>query len=319
MISDVEIDELRRICEERKITPEQILEERVALLQEKILNSQGELIGAVTRDYEQRSYDRTSVHYSLEEVLYIGLITQKTRFPIKGDSYEVFLSGISKPYSLEVNSSWERDFIERNDESFGNWLTDHWRLLYFMDKPKEVPGDSWKHGCFGSHSTVFQTEKPRLELYIGNQQTIPFLQQNLEGWRYLQLAKLLKYDLPVTDNMKKKIENEQLNIFDEIRATEAKVRQLTKEKERRVELTKATDGVIHHGTYIELTDEFIENLKYNPQIRESRNRILELLKTVIKRGYHETGMQVDRQLDAGVIMKIDLKDFFSQRKTMFEL
>lgn len=319
MISNVEFEELKKIYEERKVTPEQLLEERVAPLQERISKSQGELIGALTRDYKQCSHGMTHVHYSLRKTLYTGLITPKTRFPIKGDSFGVFFLGVDKPHSLEINSSWERDFREGNDGSFGNWMTDHWKLLYFMDKPAEVPEDSWEHGCFGSHSTAFPTERPRLELYIGNQQTIPFLQQNLEGWRYLQLAKLIGYNLPMTDDIARKVEDEQLKIFDDMRTTEAKVRSLTKEKEKRIELAKSTDGAIHHGFYIELTDEFVENLRYNPQIRESRERGLGLLKTAIKRGYHETGMQVDRQLDAGVVMRINLKDFFAQRKTMFEL
>jgi len=319
MVVNVEFDKLKRICEEKKVTPEQLLEERVAPLQERISKSQGELVGALTRDYEQCSHGMTPIHYALRETLYTGIITQETRFPIKGDSFGVFFLGVDKPYSLEINSSWERDFREGNDGSFGNWMTDHWRLLYFMDKPTEVPEDSWQHGCFGSHSTAFPTEKPRLELYVGNQQAILFLQQNLEGWRYLQLSKLLGYDLPVTDGVAKKVEEEQLKIFDEMRATESKVRSLTKKKDRRVKLANETDGAIHHGAYIELTDEFVENLRYNPQIRESRDRVLRLLKTAIKRGYHETGMQVDRQLDAGVVMRIDLKDFFAQRKDMFEL
>jgi len=319
MISNAEFDELKKICEDRKITPEQLLEERVAPLQKKISGSQGELVGALTRDYNQCSHGMTPVHYASRETIYTGIITPETRFPIRGDSFGVFLLGVNKPYSLEINSSWERDFQEGNDGSFCNWMTDPWRLLYFMDKPAEIPEDSWQHGCFGSHSTVFPTEKPRLELYVGDQQTLPFLQQNLEGWKYLQLAELLSYDLPITEAIRKKVEDEQLKIFDSVRATETKVCSLTNEKERRVKLAKATDGAIHHGAYIELTDEFVENIRYNPQIRESRDRVLGLLKTAIKRGYHETGMQVERQLDAGVVMRINLKEFFAQRKVMFEL
>ena len=319
MISNVEFDKLKRICEDRKITPEQLLEERIAPLQERISKSQGELVGALTRDYKPCSHGMTPVYYSLRETLYTGVIGLQTRFPIKDNSFEVFLLGVDKPYSLEINSSWERDFREGNDGNFDNWMTDHWKLLYFMDKPAEIPEDSWQYDCFGSHSTAFPTEKPRLELYIGNQQAIPFLQKNLEGWRYSQLSNLLGYDLPVTEGIAKKVEDEQLTIFDEMRKTESKVRSLTKEKERRVEIANVTDGAIHHGAYIELTDEFVENMRHNPQIRESRDRILGLLKTAIKRGYHESGIQVDRQLDAGVVIRINLKDFFAQRKDMFEL
>jgi len=318
MHSDVGSEELRKICEEKKVNIEKLLEEKVAPLQERISKSQGELIGALTRNYEQCSHGMP-VYYSLRKTLCTGIITPETRFPIKEDSFEIFLLGINKPYSLEINSEWERDFKEGNEGRFENWTTDHERLLYLMDKPPEIPEDSWVHGCFGSHSATVSTKKPRLELYIGNQQTISFLEQNLGGWRYLQLAKLLGYSLPITNEISKKVEDEQLKIFDDMRQIEAKVRSLKKEKAKRVELVKATGGAIHHGAYTELTDEFVENLRYNPQIRENRDKVLRLLKTAIERGYHETGIQVERPLDAGVVMRINLKDFFAQRKTMFEL
>ncbi len=267
-----ELEEIKRICKERRIKPEQLLEEMIAPLKERISNSPGELIGALTRNYERCSHGITPAHYALRETLYMGLITPETKFPTKGNSFAVFLSGIDKPHSLEINSGWERDFTKEKGRSFSDWRTDSHKLLYFRDKPPEIPEDSYKHGCFGSHSTAFPTEKPRLELYAGNQQTFPFLQQNLEGWRYTQLSKLLEYELPITEKMTKKIEEEQLKIFDEMRKTGA-----------------------------------------------GKDRIFELLKTAIKRGYHETGMQVNRQLDAGVVMKISLKDFFAQKKARFEL
>jgi hypothetical protein len=216
MFSNAEFEKLKSICEERKITPEKLLEEKFAPLQKKISKSQGELIVALTRDYKQYSHGMTPIHYFLNETLYAGIITPRTKFPIKGYPFEFFLLGINKPHSLEIDISWEKDFKKRDDERFGNSRIGYLNLLYFMDKSPEIPDDSWEHGGFGSYSTVFPTEKPRLELYIGDQQSIPFLQQNLEGGKYLQLAKLLEYDLPVTDNMQKKVRYEQSRIFNDI-------------------------------------------------------------------------------------------------------
>ncbi len=317
MIS-AEFDELMGICKDRKIRPEQLLEERILPLQEKISNSQGELIGAITRNYERCPHGMNLSYHVSRETLYAGVITSETKFPRKAGSFGAFLLGIDNPYSLEINSSWERDFRKSNNGGFDSGAINLWNLLYFMDKPAEIPKDSWKQGCFGGYDLIPPTEKPRLELYIGNNQTIPFLQQNLEGWRYLQLSKLLGYDLPITEDVRKKIEEEQLKIFDEMRKTESKAGLLAKEKERRIEIANS-GGAIHHGTHIELTDEVAENLRYNPQIVEGRDKVLRLLRTAINRGYHENGIKVNRELDAGVVMKINLRDFFSQRKDKFGL
>lgn len=270
-----ELEELKKVCEDKKITIDQLLEEKVTPLYKKISSSQGELIGALTRNYEQCSHGMIPVHYSLKEILYTGLITPETKFPKKEDLFIEFLSGINKAYSLDLNSYWERDFKECNEKKFRNFKIDRWNLLCFMDRPVEIPKDSWRHSCYGSSTTCPFTKKPRLELYIGDKQTIPFLQKKLEGWRYLQLSEILEYNLPVTDYVTKKIEKEQLEIFDKIKLKESK--------------------------------------------NSQRKEIMKLLETAIKRGYHETGMQIEKQLDAGIIMKINLKDFFTQRKEMFKL
>jgi len=264
---DAEFQELMGICNERNITPEKLLEEKVAPLQELISKSQGELIGALTRGYEQCSHGMSSIHYGLGEILYAGIITSKTRFPSKKDSVGLgdFLFGIEKSHSVRLNSGSGEDFVKRDNGIFGSWMKDYWGLLYFMDRPPQVPENSVKYGCFGIQSTAYPIEKPRLELYLGNKQTLPFLQENLEGWRYLRLSKLLGCDLSVNDELAKKIEGEQLELFDKMRET-------------------------------------------------SGDKFLSLLRTAIKRGYHEIGGVVQREIDAGVIMQINLKEFFSQKK-----
>jgi len=317
MFSKSEIEEIKKTCNERKITPEKLLEKKLAPFNEKISQFKGQLIGALTRGYSESSSGMNPVWYSQRETLYAGIITPETRFPFKGEMIGSFLLGINKSCSLELGHTFERDFYENKNGGFFDF-NNLFGILYFLDKPPVVPEDSYTHGCFGSHSTTFQTKKPRLELYLGDKETIPFLQQ-LEGWRYVQLQKLLNYYLPITEEITKKIEKEQLSIFDKIRKTEFEVHSLIKEKEKRLGIINQTDGVISHGAYLELTDEFVENMKYNPSIKEGKNQILDLLKTAIKREYHENGKKTERKLDSGVIMQIDLKEFFSNRKEMFKL
>ncbi len=318
MFSKSEIEEIKNTCNERKITPEKFLEEKLAPFQEKISKSKGELIGALTRGYEESSFGMNPVWYSSKETLYAGLITPETRFPSKKEMIRSFLLGVDKSHSLELDRNHERDFYKSKDNSFFDF-NNLFGILYFLDKPPVVPEDAFESGCFGSRSTVIPTKKPRLELYVGNNETIPFLQKNLEGWRYVQLQKLLDYYLPIDEEITKKIEKEQLEIFDKIKKTEFGVSSLIHEKEKRSGIINNFDGVISHGMYLELTDEFVENMKYNPLIKEGRDNILRFLETAIKREYHENGKKIEKKLDAGVIMQIDLKEFFSNRKEKFKL
>lgn len=81
-----------------------------------------------------------------------------------------------------------------------------------MEKPVEVSEGEWRNNYF--YRMMIPSRQPRLELYIGDINAVPFLQERLEGWRYLQLAELLGYNLPITESLRKKIEDEQLDIFD---------------------------------------------------------------------------------------------------------
>lgn len=312
-----EYHEMEKICQEKNLTTEKLLEEKLTPLKSRISESEGELIGALNRNYQHNSHGMRLIQYWLKETLHAGIITSKTRFAPRGSAFS-FVLGIKKPFSLELSGTG-RDFTKETDNSFTRILPDIFRLFYFMERPPTIPGDSWESSCYGDRRIAFPTKKPRLELYIGDGEAIPFFQKQLKGWRYLQLAELLDYNLPVTDEIAKKIEEEQLALYEEMIKTEDRVSTLIKEKKARIELVKSTGGVIHHGTHIELTDEFVENIKYNPLLKETREKVEELLKTAIKRKYHERGIKISKKIDAGVTEQIDLKEFFSQRKALFEL
>ncbi len=324
-----ELNELKKIGEERKMTPEKLLEEKVAPFQNKISKSQGELIGALTRDYHQLGCGchQGGINYSLIETLYTGFILPETKFSFSGDKFILgeFLSEIGKPYSLELNSNREKEFREVEDKSFGSFGgISPLELIYFMDKSPQVPEDSYYHtgGCFGwMVSTVFQTFKPRLELYIGNKETISFLQENLNGWRYTKLSKLFDYDLPITKEISDKIKKEQFEIFDKVRSIENKISNLTQKRDKRLEAIKESGGeaAFFDGVCIELTDEFVENMKYNPLINDSKREWNGLIQTAIKRNYHEDGINFEKEIESGIVMKVDFKEFFLKRKETLKL
>jgi len=311
---DTEWSEIRKEVESRNIHPEKLLEEKLAPLQVRISESEGRLIGAMGRHYKQCSWDKTPVHYFLSETLYAGIITLETRFANSLDSFYwslLFMSGIKNPYSLSLASDGDFTGNKESCFSYPDLHTPSLRLLYFMERPPTIPQDS---------SRMFSTtEKPRLEFHIGDKEAIPFFQNNLQGWQYTKLRKLLGYELPITPEISKKIEKEQLEIYSLVSEKEKEVINLESELKTRVGLVRATDGVIHHGTHTELTDEFVEYFRYGPVIREKQREIKELLEKAIKRRYHENGVTVSRELDAGITKIINLGEFFSNRKALLKL
>jgi hypothetical protein len=295
ILSNSELDEIKKECGEQKTTPQEILAKKVVPFQDKISKSNGQLIGAITRHYDRYTNSFDFVH--LDETLYTGIITPKTKFTT--EFLMKLITGVEKAFSLSLGSPYHPEFIDSKGSFYG-----YLDSLFFMDKPpardESVP-------------RIFQTKKPRLELYIGNEETIPLLIEKLEGWRYIQLSKLLGYSLPSNDELTKRIEQEQLKLFDDITEAERKVWALMSEREKRLELVREGEGAIYHVTHLELTDEFVENMRYNPQIKEERGRLLGLLKIAIERDYNVTGMNLQRQEDVGVTTTINLREFLNNR------
>lgn len=310
---DPEWSKIRKEVESRNVHPEKLLEEKLAPLQARISESEGHLMGAMRRHYEQCSWDMAPVHYFLSETLYAGIITPETRFNTSLDSLmpTPFMSGIKNPYSLSL--AYDRDLTEGVDGRFQSLDYNHPNLLlfYFMEHPPIVPQDSARMSL--------TTEKPRLELYVGDKEVTPFLQNNLEGWRYVQLKGLLGYDLPITPEITQKIEKEQLEIYSLVSEKEKEVANLEREFKARLGLLEGGEGAIHHGTHIELTDRVVECMRYGPLIEEGKRKIKHLLEKTVKRGYHENGVTVSRELDAGITKIINLKEFFFNRKELLNL
>jgi len=310
----------------RNLPMGELLEEKLAPLQLKISESPGQLMGAVTRNYKQSSFGIKPVNYLLETTLYAGIITPETRFVTERPSLLenpfsfAFISGIKNPCSLDVRCLTQTEEFRKNERGeFNLFSANIAHLLYFMERPPRVPQNGIGEGCFPSEAITTQTAKPRLEVYTGNEETIPFLQIDLAGWQYASLSKILGYDLPITEKIDKRIEQEQMEIYELVVRAEKEVKDLTRKRDARVELARETGGIIPHEFHTEMTNENIEKFRHNPAIRQARDHLETLVKTAIRRGYHENGKTVHRKLDAGVNQTLYLKEFFSHRKAELKL
>ncbi len=319
--TDDEFSQFLRIAQEKKVNPNQLLEEKLRPFQKKIKLSSGELIYAITREYDSSGSSTLSRRYSsyvIEETCYVGNITDTTCLtsPTEKDFCILpdFVKNVGNP--CKKRTHWDDMFSETNTNSFQSSspafsLTS----LYFFDRPPVLLADADEE----THS-LYQLMKPRprLELYIGNTEVLPILEK-LEGYQYMQLSRLLQRDFPLSQDMQVKIKTEHLAIYEKILELEKQLPKVEKEGKARVEFVRKTDGVIHHGTHKELTDPDLESIRYKQEAKEVFDKLHNLASLAFQRNYHEDGLIFNREKEAGITEHLDLETFFKNRVQKYEV
>jgi hypothetical protein len=164
------------------------LEEMRGTLQQKLSRLQGELVVAVSRDYEEF---RMNPHgpvdsYSIQELLEIGLIGNETSFG-RLDSPE--LSPLIEGLQSTIYQSKDGKFLTRDVNRFWGIDLKGIFLLVDMHEPPELPiqdnsifglGEgNLRQGFPRPGPMINKTRDSRLELYIGNSMAGPYLKGRL--------------------------------------------------------------------------------------------------------------------------------------------
>ena len=149
-------------------------------LQKKVSRFSGELIVAVSRDYEPCSMSphEPPNSYSVNSLLEAGVMGDKTVF---GDLTEPklgnLLSGLEKAFLLTDNG-----FVKREPAQFQGAHYKGLLLLADMDEPPEIPTINFSQyekpfelPRIPYGPMIHETKDSRLELYIGNSMAIPYL------------------------------------------------------------------------------------------------------------------------------------------------
>ena len=162
-----ESEEWVAACRARGITDPNILyKETVAPFIERMRKADGQLVSAIETYFW---------HGSFERGVSVGIITPETKF--QPDLYKgTFLIGLKTPNRITIGS--EEEWREH-----GSFVGDEFplELLYFMNRPPEAYDQGPLYRLFQKMSKLIKTDDPRLELYIGNEEVIPNLQDVLRG------------------------------------------------------------------------------------------------------------------------------------------
>ncbi len=291
--------------------------EKLLPLQEKISSKTGEIIMADSKYY--RSHGCGGGWWHKEEKLEAGIIGPKTKFPLTKEDFHNLngiLFGVVRPHEYSRDS---KKFAEFDNCFMGDDFASSLRDLAYMDEPPEIPRGAVEYGCFGKIRGVQEIEEPRLKFYIGDEESIPFLEKLLPGYSYLELSDCLGKELPLNGKIKDKIEKEQWESYNNLLDAEKNYAKVNENFKKRLELVRQNDGVLNYGTHIELTEEGLEKAMHTNKLREVGGEIKELLREAKSRKYDERGNVIVKEVNPGATLTVDMKRFFSNRFQFYEI
>lgn len=298
-----ELDEIRQAIEESGLDRGAFLAQAFSPLNQRIAAVRGELIAIHTRLYEQMDFssnpdDETLV--TLEERTQAGLITEKTRIPTCAEERAFdaeLISGVRVVYPQDALSLLRTSFSVL-------LLQQALPTLYFRNRPPVAKG-----------KTFFEIKerKPRLELYIGDAEALPYLQSRLKGYEYVELRRLSGRDLPLSPQVEKKIREEQLETYEGVQHALQIIAVLTQKRDARLDAISQQGGeaAFDHGTHVELADEFTEKMRWNPEIGKAQDSLARHLYQARSWQYNTEGLTILIESDVGVKTEIDMKKYFS--------
>lgn len=328
-----------RLKEQVRKKDEKTIQTKVNKLQRKVSQHPGELISILTTHYgimRVTSHTYNPDYYLMEAYLQTGLLTSDSRiFP--NDSFLV--AGVKNPYIIDLDTGHDRDFEKLNGNSFAILEGyGHGRRsiraplghLIGIEKNARstlsyLSNEEFNSEYIAKNTLRYRGRKPAAWVKIGNEEAIPFLQKvflsSRKSWRYTELSKLLGVELPISSSMNvnrlwgvelpigKSIREDliidQLAIHWELIDAETLLPKLKLAKEELLKKAEESDGLI---------SDIAINVNYGGAIRDTEAKIERLIKTAIKRGYHESGFCIETRTAPGVSKRIDFKEFFSKEK-----
>lgn len=172
-------------------------------LQRKISRFPGELVVALSRAYDGKSFTSHGPidSYAVEIELEVGTISDKTVFgdlPKPEMQIGRLISGLQNAFYLTT-----KGFAKKEPSVFDGTMHKGLLLIAEMDEPPELPEIDWRqyrkpgeiHIVAPRGPMIHETKDSRLELYIGDSMAVPYLRGSLDKEQLEQLSKLLQKDI----------------------------------------------------------------------------------------------------------------------------
>ena len=282
-----ELEEIRQLIRGSGLEEKVFLEKEFAPLNARIAAVRGQLIVTHTRLYEPMTYSsdpRDESRLILTERIQIGIITDKTRVSVETEDtlhfYNTLIFDVQTLYPKEKSSSKQIPAFYIPQGIFTL------PVVYFRDRPPAAEG-----------KVVFPLikNKPRLKLYTGDAEAIPFLQSELKGYEYTALSRDSGRELPLNPELESKIRKEQLNAYNEL-----------KDALREYLLVGVKQFLSSSPVQKTIGESFLDE-----QIGTPKDILSSCLRKVQERNYDKDGRVISIDEDVGVRTEIDMKRYFS--------
>ncbi len=195
------------------LTPENFFERNLKELNDRIMDRKGEMLSAITHEYYEPILcaDGTEEEklYTIRKMLHIGLIGDKTRIGFDSVSpFERFILNLDIYHIHHIHCI--DDFYQEGSRlvkmeeadglnmmmAYSTYSRDARTLVYFRERPPAVPLDNFVGGLVGTKpSVISKCEKPRLQFYIGDEETKRMLRREVEEEVCRELENILGKEL----------------------------------------------------------------------------------------------------------------------------
>jgi hypothetical protein len=290
-------------CEERVKS----LKKYLSPFQEIISESSNQLISVLNIYKKQCGFDTSNPFYNINQSIQVGIITPTTQFSFLKDEYSYLISmsileNIETPLKLEVESCKSNFYNQNGNCFFFDETSDIFQYL-FKENFSEYLKFFSEEILVPQQNDLDGSQKPEMQFYIGNKPVIKFLENQLNGYQYTGLSKLLGRGLPIREEMKTKIYNEKWNLIQKTKQIESKCKSLMEKYSIRLE----------HAETSELMDKVAVHLNFKGEVDEQTEQYKQLLQEGINRGYHECDEVLKKDDGRGITTEINLRKFYESR------
>ncbi len=292
---------------------------------EKIKSHSGELI---TVEYIHSSFNPPSFSSLLTKTFYFGVMGKDIKIPaISGWSglRKGIIEGLESICSLDRQFENFRKIDSRNFNAPP--LTNATMEWYFMNEPVGLGKYKDDFITFDELHDALNSEggnnlekylakslgrAPRLTFYIGDEESVPFLENVLEGWQYDLLGNFLNYQMPESKIVDEKRTKEQSTLVKSFVAAEDTY--LTKT----TKMKKHIDDVNRQRPQDQLVDEFGIRLSEGIHVDNAKDKCLSILRTAKLRDYLKYGREILVNERPGFNHDINVAKFFREAGRRFE-
>lgn len=300
---------------EREAVPNEKVESVVAEFNRDLGRHVGEVITLIYKGYGWKDFKFTTTSregdWETNSLLTVGILHSESTVVTKAKSISgSFIAPVENTMTYDLGGVEGRRILSTGQRFIqGNYMFG--KLEGGRGVEDLVLRDFEPDKPAGIGFRTFPEGTRRMEVYIGNHKALPVLANELFGWEYMQLGRILGIEVPMDlPGLSKKVEREQLDWCDSLNIAE-------KEWAERDEAFKIALKFVGHDP---MMDEATIKLTMGSTCERYREKVEHIVGIGLRRGYNDgMGVTVERSVSPGIKEIIDISKVAKTRAQLYSV